>query len=142
MNVLKRDIRVVAETLVALHDDGVFSTYDPEIISSLEKTFGFNGRELCNKIDDVLMERLKPKVKYALFGHTKVTFKGKIYYFNGRPRGIYRDTDYMNSMDAFCSADVIIDIENNNILKNRQHSIVKIFEKFFDNEYGFENETD
>lgn len=141
MNVAKRDIRAVAETLVALRDEGVLSTYNPEIISNLEKTFGFNERELCNKVDDVLMERLTPKVQYALFGHTKVTFNGKIYYFNGRPRGIYRDTDYMNSMDAFYSADVIIDVENGHILKNRNYSIVKIFENFFDKEYGFVDET-
>jgi hypothetical protein len=142
MKVDKRDARVVAETLVALHDDGILSTYDPEIISGLEKTFGFKDRELCNKIDEVLMERLEPQVEYALFGtYVKVIYDGKIYYFNGTNKCYYREPSWMDSMDAFYSADVIIDAENGHILKNRHHTIVDIFENFFDKEYGFSNET-
>ena len=140
MIVENRDLKVVAETFVALHDQGVLDTFNPKVISGIEKKFGFNDRQLDNQIDDILTKRMKPEVKYALFGHTKVTFNGKIYYFNGRPRGIYRDTDYMKSMDAFYSADIIIDVENGYILKSN-YSTVKIYENFFDKEYGFVNET-
>lgn len=142
MNDFKKDIRVVAETLVALHDDGVFSTYDPEIISSLEKTFGFNERELCNEIDDVLTERLEPRVEYASFGtYVKVSYKDKIYYFSGKNKCYYRESNWMDSMDAFYSADVIIDMKNGHMLKSRHHSTVDAFKSFFDKEFGFDNET-
>lgn len=141
MNDENRDLNLIAETFVALHDEG-FSTFDPKVISVVEKKFGFNESQLDNQINDILMKRLKPKVEYALFGkYVKVTYKGKILYFSGKTKCHYRESSYIESMDAFYAADVIIDVENGHILKNRDYSIVKVFENFFDKEYGFVDET-
>lgn len=141
MNNENRDLNLIAETFVALHDEG-FSTIDPKVISVFEKKFGFNERQLDNQILDILTERLKPKVEYALFGNrVKVTYKGKILYFSGKTKCHYRESTYIESMDAFYAADIIIDVENGHILKNRDYSIVKVFENFIDKEYGFVDET-
>jgi len=141
MNNENRDLNLIAETFVALHDQG-FSTFDSKVISVIEKKFGFNDRQLDNQIGDILMKRLEPAVEYALFGNrVKVTYKGKILYFSGKTKCRYRESSYIESMDAFYAADVIIDVENGHILKNRDSSIVKVFENFIDKEYGFVDET-
>lgn len=138
----KIDVKLIAETFIALHDEGILIQFDPRIISIVEKTLGFKERELDNKIDVLIMERLEPRVEYSSTGsYVKVTYNGKIYYFSGKIKCYYREPSYMDSMDAFYSADVIIDVENGHILKSRNHSIVKIFQEFFDAEFGFHYET-